>query len=70
MGRAVCQGGKATEAASSQDFHLSKTVPLALAQRTKAVVITLDYSGVHLGAWNVNLQEIVDAIRMLVIAEG
>jgi len=70
MGRAVCQGGRAREAAASQDFHLTKTVPQALAQRTKAVVITLEYSGWHLGAWNVNLQEIADAIRMLVIAVG
>jgi hypothetical protein len=70
MGRAICHGGKATEAAATQDFRLPKTVPLALAQRTKAVVITLEYSRWHLGAWNVNLQEIVDAIRMLVITAG
>jgi hypothetical protein len=70
MGRAVCQGGRATEPAASQDFSLPKTVPLALAQRTKTVVITLAYSGWHLGAWNVNLQAIVEAIQMLVIAVG
>jgi len=70
MGRAVCQGGKATVATATQDFRFQRTVPLALAQRTKAVVIMLEYSGWHLGAWNVSLQEIVDAIRMLVIAVG
>jgi hypothetical protein len=70
MGRAVCQGGKATEPAAIHDFRLQKTVPLALAQRTKTVAVMLEYSGWHLGPWNVNLQEIADAIRMLVIAVG
>jgi hypothetical protein len=59
MGRAVCQGGKPTETPAIQDFRLQKTVPLALAQRTKAVVVMLEYSGWHLGAWDVSLQEIV-----------
>lgn len=70
MGRAVCLGGKTTETVASKDFQLQKTVPQALAQRTKAVVVTLEYSGLQLGAWTVKLQEIVDAIRMLVIAVG
>ena len=70
MGRAVCLGGKSTETAAVKNFQLQKTVPQALAQQTKAVVVTLEYSGVQLGAWNVNLQEIANAIRMLVIAVG
>lgn len=70
MGRAVCLGGKSTETVAVKDFQLQKSVPRALAQRTKAVVVTLEYSGLQLGAWTVNLQEIVDAIRMLVIAVG
>jgi hypothetical protein len=70
MGRAVCQGGKATETMAIKDFQLQKAVPLAIAQRTKAVVVSLEYSGWHLGAWNVSLQDVASAIEMLVIAVG
>jgi hypothetical protein len=70
MGRAVCRGGLATETAAIKDYQLQKTVPQALAQRTKAVMVTLEYSGLQLGAWNVSLQDVANAIRTLVIAVG
>jgi hypothetical protein len=70
MGRAVCRGGKPSETAVTQEVLLQKAVPPTLAQRTKSIVVTTEYSGWHLGAWNVSLQEIANAIQMLVIAVG
>jgi hypothetical protein len=70
MNRAVCRGGEPSGAAVTQNVLLQKLVPPTLAQRTKSIVVTTEYSGWHLGAWNVRLQDIAEAIQMLVIAVG
>lgn len=70
MGRAVCRGGTRSAPEVTQEVVLRKALPPTLAVRTKSVVLTTEYSGVHLGDWNVSLLDIANAIQMLVIAVG
>jgi hypothetical protein len=70
MGRAVCRGGRRSAPEVTQEVTLQKSLPPTIALRAKSVVVAIEYSGVHLGDWNVTLQDIASAIQMLVIAVG
>ena len=69
-GQSGVPGRQAVGARGDPGGALQKSLPPTIALRAKSVVVAIEYSGVHLGDWNVTLQDIASAIQMLVIAVG